>query len=88
MKKQIVIIGGGFAGINLARQLTNTEGIHVTLECAREAAGVGQCEPAREKRTGAGPVHSDRVSQGVDAVAAGETARGSSTIWKSSRDAG
>lgn len=31
MKKQVVIIGGGFAGINLARRLANTEGIHVTL---------------------------------------------------------
>ncbi|HEX6845433.1 MAG TPA: NAD(P)/FAD-dependent oxidoreductase [Chitinophagaceae bacterium] len=31
MKKEIVIIGGGFAGINLARRLTNTKGIHVTL---------------------------------------------------------
>lgn len=31
MEKQIVIIGGGFAGINLARRLANTEGIRVTL---------------------------------------------------------
>jgi len=31
MKKEIVIIGGGFAGINLAKRLTNTKGIHVTL---------------------------------------------------------
>lgn len=31
MKKEIVIIGGGFAGINLARKLVHTEGIHVTL---------------------------------------------------------
>ena len=31
MDKEIVIIGGGFAGINLAQKLANTEGIHVTL---------------------------------------------------------
>ena len=31
MKKEIVIIGGGFAGINLARRLVNVKGIHVTL---------------------------------------------------------
>lgn len=31
MKKEIVIIGGGFAGINLARRLANVKGIHVTL---------------------------------------------------------
>jgi NADH dehydrogenase len=31
MKKEIVIIGGGFAGINLARQLANAENIHITL---------------------------------------------------------
>ena len=31
MKKEIVIIGGGFAGINLAKQLANAKGIHVTL---------------------------------------------------------
>ena len=31
MKKEIIIIGGGFAGINLARQLVNVENIHVTL---------------------------------------------------------
>ena len=31
MKKKIVIIGGGFAGINMAERLTNTKGIHVTL---------------------------------------------------------
>ncbi|MDQ3846350.1 MAG: NAD(P)/FAD-dependent oxidoreductase [Bacteroidota bacterium] len=31
MKKEIVIIGGGFAGINLARRLTHAEGMHVTL---------------------------------------------------------
>jgi NADH dehydrogenase len=29
--KKIVIIGGGFAGINLAKDLGNKEGIHVTL---------------------------------------------------------
>ncbi len=31
MKKEIVIIGGGFAGIKLARRLANVNGIHVTL---------------------------------------------------------
>jgi NADH dehydrogenase len=31
MDKEIVIIGGGFAGINLAKQLSNVEGIQVTL---------------------------------------------------------
>ncbi|MEX0609636.1 MAG: NAD(P)/FAD-dependent oxidoreductase [Balneolaceae bacterium] len=31
MKKKIVIIGGGFAGVNLAKQLKNRDGIHVTL---------------------------------------------------------
>ncbi|HET6721360.1 MAG TPA: FAD-dependent oxidoreductase, partial [Chitinophagaceae bacterium] len=31
MKKEIVIIGGGFAGINLAKRLVNIKGIHVTL---------------------------------------------------------
>lgn len=31
MKKRVVIIGGGFAGINLARNLANQSGIHVTL---------------------------------------------------------
>ncbi|MBC6491285.1 NAD(P)/FAD-dependent oxidoreductase [Flavihumibacter stibioxidans] len=31
MKKQIVIIGGGFAGITLARDLTNTATFHITL---------------------------------------------------------
>src|SRR5699024_1219251 len=31
MKKEIVIIGGGFAGINMARKLKNENGIHVTL---------------------------------------------------------
>ena len=31
MKKEIVIIGGGFAGINLAKRLANTKGIHLTL---------------------------------------------------------
>lgn len=31
MKKKIVIIGGGFAGVNLAKKLSNKEGIHVTL---------------------------------------------------------
>ena len=31
MKKEIVIIGGGFAGINLAKRLANVKGIHVTL---------------------------------------------------------
>jgi NADH dehydrogenase len=31
MKKEIVIIGGGFAGINLAKRLANTKGTQVTL---------------------------------------------------------
>lgn len=31
MDKEIVIIGGGFAGVNLAKQLSNEERIHVTL---------------------------------------------------------
>ena len=31
MTKKIVIIGGGFAGVNLAEKLANKEGIHVTL---------------------------------------------------------
>ena len=31
MDKEIVIIGGGFGGINLAQKLAGTEGIHVTL---------------------------------------------------------
>jgi NADH dehydrogenase len=31
MKKEIVIVGGGFAGINLARQLANEINIHITL---------------------------------------------------------
>ena len=31
VKSEIVIIGGGFAGINLARRLANENGIHVTL---------------------------------------------------------
>ena len=31
MKKEIVIIGGGFAGINLAKHLANESSIHVTL---------------------------------------------------------
>ena len=31
MKKEILIIGGGFAGINLAKRLANVKGIHVTL---------------------------------------------------------
>ena len=31
MNKEIVIIGGGFAGINLAKRLANKNGIHVTL---------------------------------------------------------
>ena len=31
MTKEIVIIGGGFAGVNLAQKLENKEGIHVTL---------------------------------------------------------
>src|SRR5690606_27831718 len=30
-KKEIVIIGGGFAGISLARQLSNEKGVQVTL---------------------------------------------------------
>jgi NADH dehydrogenase len=31
MAKEIVIIGGGFAGINLARSLTNAKDFHITL---------------------------------------------------------
>src|SRR5699024_8606418 len=31
MKKEIAIIGGGFAGINMARKLKNEKGIQVTL---------------------------------------------------------
>jgi len=31
MEKRIVIIGGGFAGINLAKQLRNRKGFHITL---------------------------------------------------------
>lgn len=31
MNKEVVIIGGGFAGVNLARELANTKGVHVTL---------------------------------------------------------
>lgn len=31
MEKQVVIIGGGFAGINLAEQLKNEKGFHITL---------------------------------------------------------
>src|SRR5690554_2274755 len=31
MRKEIVIIGGGFGGINLARNLADVEGFHVTL---------------------------------------------------------
>ena len=31
MDKEIVIVGGGFGGINLAKRLSNTTGIHVTL---------------------------------------------------------
>lgn len=31
MKKAIVIIGGGFAGVNLAKSLANEQGFHVTL---------------------------------------------------------
>jgi len=31
MTKEIVIIGGGFAGVNLAKKLSNKEGINVTL---------------------------------------------------------
>lgn len=31
MAKEIVIVGGGFAGVNLAKKLSNKEGIHVTL---------------------------------------------------------
>src|SRR5690554_5548397 len=31
MNKKVVIIGGGFAGVNLAKQLKGVKGIHVTL---------------------------------------------------------
>ncbi len=31
MEKEIVIIGGGFAGVNMAQKLENKKGIHVTL---------------------------------------------------------
>ena len=31
LNMQIVIIGGGFAGINLAKELLNQDGIEVTL---------------------------------------------------------
>src|SRR5690606_17454014 len=31
MVKEIVIVGGGFAGINLAKQMTHINGYHVTL---------------------------------------------------------
>ena len=31
MEKKIVIIGGGFAGINLVSRLANAKGIHITL---------------------------------------------------------
>ncbi|HLR33444.1 MAG TPA: NAD(P)/FAD-dependent oxidoreductase [Fodinibius sp.] len=31
MEKKVVIIGGGFAGVNLAKQLKNKKGIHITL---------------------------------------------------------
>jgi NADH dehydrogenase len=31
MNKEIIIIGGGFAGVNLAKQLSNKKGFHVTL---------------------------------------------------------
>lgn len=31
MDKEIVIIGGGFAGINLAKQLKNRKGLYITL---------------------------------------------------------
>jgi NADH dehydrogenase len=31
MDKEIVIIGGGFAGVNLAKQLSNKKGFHITL---------------------------------------------------------
>ena len=31
MKKQIVVIGGGFAGINLAKKLANVDDFHITL---------------------------------------------------------
>jgi len=31
MAKEIVIIGGGFAGVNLAEKLANKDGIHVTI---------------------------------------------------------
>lgn len=31
MKKEIVIMGGGFAGINMAKRLANTKGIHCNI---------------------------------------------------------
>jgi len=31
MNKHIVIIGGGFAGVNLAEQMRNKKGVHITL---------------------------------------------------------
>lgn len=31
MSKEIIVVGGGFAGINLVRKLSKPEGIHVTL---------------------------------------------------------
>ena len=31
MKKEIVIIGGGFAGVNLAQKLSKEQGLHITL---------------------------------------------------------
>ena len=30
-KKQVVIVGGGFGGINAARELSDVKGVHVTL---------------------------------------------------------
>jgi len=31
LKKEIVIIGGGFAGVNLAQKLSKEQGLHITL---------------------------------------------------------
>ena len=31
MKKEIIVIGGGFAGINFVQNLANQENFHITL---------------------------------------------------------